>query len=154
MWKTLSIFAALLLAGSGAVSYLKQGAITQARADFQQAEANEESVGAKLKAAEMSRDTKTKELADQKAGNESDADALVELDSQIETLKEDLIIKSEEKADKVSELNDLNEKIAIIGEIEELETKMSMLQAEKRAADDKVANLKAQLSGVLAQKDS
>ena len=154
MWKPLSIFAAVLLAGSAAVSYLKQASIAEAKSDLEQAQKNRSAINDRLDDANKSLETKKADLEQAKTDNEADAETLTNLDSEIETLKADLEVKNEEKADRESALSELREKIAIVGEIEDLNTKMAALRADKGAADATVNNLKSQLASVIAEKES
>ena len=154
MWKTLSIIAAVLLAGAGAVSYLKQASITEAREELDKAQKNQEAIEETLADAKKALGSKTADLAQAKSDNEADAATLVDLDAEIEKLKSDLETRKEDLATVEAELSDVQEKIAIIGQIDQLTTKVTMLQAEKSAADGKVSNLKSQLTSVLSEKDS
>ncbi|MEZ5324328.1 MAG: hypothetical protein R3F19_04615 [Verrucomicrobiales bacterium] len=154
MWKTLSIIAALLLAGAGAVSHLKKQDVADARKELMQAEENKGGLGDKVEAAEKAVEARKAELASTKEKGEADRKTLSDLEEQVASLKSDLDAKDQAKADAEAALSGMEEKIAVVGKIDELKTVITQLQAEKRAAEDKVGNLKSQLAGAISEKKS
>lgn len=154
MWKTLSIIAALLLAGAGAVSHLKKQDIADARKELQQANDNQAELIERIESEEDAVKQAQEELEAAKEKGEANRATLADLEERLEALKPDLEAKDQEKIDAQSELEGMEEKIAVIGRIDELKTIITQLQAEKRAAEDKVANLKSQLASAINEKNS
>ena len=154
MWKTLSIIAAVLLLGAGAVSHLKKQDIADARKALKQAEENQSGLADMVEQASASLEERKNQLAAAKAKTEADTETLTALEEQVTTLRDDLEAKDQEKADVEASLRDMNEKIAVIGQIDELKETLTKLEAEKSAAESKVANLKSQLAGAIREKQS
>jgi chromosome segregation ATPase len=154
MWKTLSIIAALLLAGAGAVSHLKKQDVADARKEFEQAKENRGGLGGKVEEAEKAVKDRQGELAAAEEKSEADAKTLSDLEEQKASLTSDLDARDTAKADAEAALSGMEEKIAVVGKIEELKTIITQLQAEKRGAEAKVANLKSQLSSAISEKNS
>lgn len=154
MWKTLSIIAAVLLAGAGAVAHLKKQDIADARKELLQAQNNEAALEDKMTEADEALEQTKEQLAAAKVKTEEDKNTMTSLEEEVASLRTDLEAKDEEKAQVESALSEMNEKIAVVGKIDELKEIITQLQAEKRAAEDKVGNLKSQLAGAISEKDS
>ena len=154
MWKTLSIVAAVLLAASAGISFMKKGDLQREIDLLGQAEKNESDTGAHFDdAAEVEKEAQST-LETAKKTNEAEQTKLAAKEEQIKELAAELEGKAEEKETVQAELDDMQERIAVIGQVEDLKTKLAMLQAEQRAATDRVTNLKGSLAAALAEKET
>ncbi|MGK0189863.1 MAG: small-conductance mechanosensitive channel [Verrucomicrobiales bacterium] len=157
MWKTLSIIAALLLAGAGAVSHLKKQDIADARKDLQLAQDNQANLVELAESIDGDQGTieqKKAKLEAVKEKGEANKTELTDLEERLEAMKLSLEEKDVEKQEAQDALAGMKEKIAVIGRIDELKDVITGLQAEKNAAEGKVANLKSQLFSAINEKNT